>query len=151
MRTLTRVLIIYLALQASLAWSQSRIPIQILVEGLGKQPCGLTKAAISGRVKLTLRQYGFTETENSNPYIYVNFNSLELDQQCMGTLKMEVIGYTAQDFSNGTLGWVKKADSRFTVFATSANIFTYPRYEFPARVLDIVEAQVKTVLGEIEY
>ena len=108
MRTLAILLLVSLVLQSPQAWSQNQIPIQITVEDLSEQPCGLTRDEISGRVKLTLRQYGFTEAKRSTPYIYVNLNSVELDQRCVGSLRMEVIGYTAQDFANGSLGWVKK-------------------------------------------
>lgn len=151
MKARITLLFVFLVLQAPLTWSQNRIPIQILVESLGDQPCGLTKDAISGRARLTLRQYGFTETATSSPYIYINFNSLELGQQCVGNLTMEVAAYTAQDLANGSMGWVKKSELRFTSLATTGNIFTYPRYDFASKTLDTVENQIKTVLGKIEY
>ena len=138
-------------LLASPAWAQNRIPIQILVEELSDEPCGLTTDAISGRVRLTLRQYGFTEITDSDPFIYIKLNSLELGSQCIGDSDIEIVGFTAQDLDREKHGWVKKAATRRTVLARAGNIFTYPRYEFPAKALNTVEAQVKTVLGKIEY
>ena len=151
MRALLALLLISLALQAPRTWSQNRIPTTILVEQLSNQPCGLTEDAITGRARLTLRQYGFTENENSNPYFYITFTSLELGQQCVGTITVEVTGFTLQDFGDGRMGWVSKAKKRGTVLARKGSIFSGSRYEFPSQTLDIVEAQVKNVLGEIEY
>jgi hypothetical protein len=151
MRALFALLLISLALQAPLMWSQNRIPTQILVEDLSPEPCGLTRDAISGRARLALRQYGFTETENTNPYFYIVINTIELQGQCVGHIRVEVTGFSAQDFGDGRMGWVSKSASRRTVFARAGSIFTSPRYAFPAMALDNVEAQVKNALGEIEY
>jgi hypothetical protein len=151
MKALLAVVFILLASQGPLTWSQNPIPTQILVEKLSDEPCGLTEDAISGRVRLTLRQYGFTETKYSNPYFYVRVTSLEIGQQCVGEVTVEISGFTAQDFSEGGVGWVSKAKSRETVLASSSSITTYPRYVFASTVLDSVEARVKKVLGEIQY
>ena len=151
MRIPTALLFIFLALQVPLTWSQNRIPIQILVEEVSEQPCGLTKDAISGRARLTLRQYGFTETKDSNPLFYISINSLELGQQCVGSIKVEVLGYAPQDTSGGRLGWVSKAKTRETVLAFRGHLMAYPRYEFSDRALNQTEAILKRVLSDIEY
>jgi hypothetical protein len=64
---------------------------------------------------------------------------------------VEVSGFAAQDFGDGSMGWVSKAKTRETILARAGAIFTYPRHEFPSNVLDAVEAQVKNVLGKVEY
>jgi len=150
-KILITLLLISLTLQAPLSWSQNRIPTQILVEKLSDEPCGLTEDAVAGRATLTLRQYGFTKTESSNPYFYIAINSLELGQQCVGDITVEVTGYDAQDFGGVGMGWVSKAKTRETDLASASAIFSYPRYAFPSMALDSVEAQIKKVLGKIEY
>jgi hypothetical protein len=151
MRALLVLFFTSLALQAPLAWSQNRIPTEILVEELSDEPCGLTKDAISGRARLILRQYGFTETETSNPYFYITVTSFELGQQCVGEITVEVTGLTAQDIGDGKMGWVSKAKGRMTVLARAGYIFSVPRYDASSKILDSVEAQIKNALSEIEY
>ena len=151
MKARITLLFVFLVLQAPLTWSQNRIPIKIVVEDLGDQPCGLTKDDIRGRAKLTLRQYGFTEAEDGRPVIYISATFLELGQQCVGHILVKIQGYTEEDFGDGRMGWVKKAGSRKTVLAWKGVIFSSPRYEFSSMTLDSLETQVKTLLGEIEY
>jgi hypothetical protein len=151
MKARITLLFIFLAPQAPLTWAQNQIPINITVEDLGDQPCGLTKHEIKGRAKLTLRQYGFTEAENGRPLIYISPIFLELGQQCVGHISVQIQGYTSEDLGDGRMGWVKKAGLRKTVLAYEGVIFSSPRYAFSSMALDSLETHLKKLLGEIEY
>lgn len=151
MRAVIGLLLIMTSLLTTPTWAQNRIPIEILVEDLSPEPCGLTTDAIKGRARLALRQYGFIETEDSIPYFYITVNSLEIEGQCVGHIRVEIRGWTEQDLGNDGMGWVTKAEGRGTILARAGSIFTYPRYKFPSMALDNVETQVKSALARIEY
>lgn len=139
------------ALYTPSAFSYERVSIQIIIEDLRDNSCGLTEQSLLRRTKLTLRQYNIHETDYSNPYLYVNANVMESEQICFASIEISIRGFSLEDFEDGGMGWVTKAPSRYTVLQEDGAIFSAPPHEFTSFALNNLERNLKEALGGVEF
>jgi hypothetical protein len=135
----------------SFAGSEKSVNLDIVGIDEDSKKCGITEDSLRSRAILTLRQYGFSISKISNPYLEISANTVALSQLCATTIRVQFIGFTDDDLGKAGLGWVSTSELRYTVIAGSESIMTGTYSDYRQRLLDDIEDKIKDVLGKVQY